>query len=186
MPGETADEVLVSAYVLPPVALQRQPLGRRPDGCARQYSAAVRLRYSYRFLFGPGTIGPLSWLWKNEDELERIGHGLVLSCVGRPGPLTYKQSRRGDAEIDQAAANVLRAAGGTVIPLRPWGDDERQFCSPGFNLPVGALTQDASRTVPGLPQLGRRPRARAAGVPGRLVSTLPRDRRRAGDEPALP
>jgi aminopeptidase-like protein len=109
----------------------------------------MRLRHSYRFLLGPGTIGPLSWLWKNEANVGRVRHGLVLSCAGDPGPLTYKQSRRGDAEIDQAAANVVRATEGSVIPFEPWGGDERQFCSPGFDLPVGALSRTPADKFPG-------------------------------------
>jgi aminopeptidase-like protein len=141
IPGEAADEVLVSTYVCHPSLCNDNLSGVVLTAALAKHLRPMRLRYSYRFLLGPGTIGPLSWLWKNETNLERVRHGLVLSCVGDPGPLTYKQSRRGDVEIDQAAANIVRATGGTVIPFEPWGGDERQFCSPGFNLPVGALSR---------------------------------------------
>ena len=63
--------------------------------------------------------------------------------------MTYKRSRRGDAEIDQVAANVVRMAGGSVIPFEPWGGDERQFCSPGFDLPIGALSRSPADRFPG-------------------------------------
>jgi aminopeptidase-like protein len=147
--GEVADEVLFSTYVCHPSLCNDNLSGVVLVAALAKYLRRMRLRYSYRFLFGPGTIGPLCWLWMNEDRLDRIAHGLVLSCAGDPGPLTYKRSRREEAEIDQAAANVIRAAGGTVLPFEPWGGDERQFCSPGFNLPVGALSRTPADRFPG-------------------------------------
>lgn len=101
------------------------------------------LRYSYRFLFIPGTIGAITWLARNEAELGRVRHGLVIACVGDGGHLRYKQSRRGDAEIDRAVRHVLGHSGApfSIDEFSPYGYDERQYCSPGFNLPVGSLTR---------------------------------------------
>jgi aminopeptidase-like protein len=147
--GEVADEVLFSTYVCHPSLCNDNLSGVALVAVLAKYLSRMPLRYSYRFLFGPGTIGPLCWLWKNESRLDKIAHGLVLSCAGDPGSLTYKRSRREEAEIDRAAANVVRAAGGTVLPFEPWGGDERQFCSPGFNLPVGALTRTPADRFPG-------------------------------------
>jgi aminopeptidase-like protein len=67
----------------------------------------------------------------------------VLACVGDPGRLTYKRSRRGNAEIDRAVAHVLASSGRphALEDFSPYGYDERQFCSPGFNLPVGCLSR---------------------------------------------
>ena len=149
VPGEVVDEVLVSTYVCHPSLCNDNLSGVVLTAALAKHLRPMRLRYSYRFLLGPGTIGPLSWLWKNEANLDRVRHGLVLSCAGDPGPLTYKKSRRGDAEIDQAAANIVQATGGTVIPFEPWGGDERQFCSPGFDLPVGALSRTPADKFPG-------------------------------------
>jgi aminopeptidase-like protein len=99
------------------------------------------LRHSYRFLFAPGTIGPLAWLDRNRHLLDRIDHGLTVSCIGDEGDLTYKRSRRGAAEVDLAMEVVLRDSGEPhrVLPWEPWGGDERQFGSPGVDLPVGTL-----------------------------------------------
>ena len=108
-------------------------------------------RYSYRFLFIPGTIGSLSWLAANEERLALIDHGLVVSCVGDGAGPTYKRSRQGDAFIDRAMAHVLtRQIGNTarIIDFSPYGYDERQFCSPGFNLPVGLFQRSAHGTFP--------------------------------------
>jgi aminopeptidase-like protein len=149
IPGQSDDEVLFSTYVCHPSLCNDNLSGIVLTAALAKHLRPLDLRYSYRFLFGPGTIGPLAWLWKNEHQLARVRAGLVLSCAGDPGAMTYKQTRRGNAEIDQAAANVVRAAGGSVLPFEPWGGDERQFSSPGFDLPVGALTRSPADTFPG-------------------------------------
>ena len=82
--------------------------------------------------------------------LERIRHGLVLTCLGDAGSFHYKKSRRGNAEIDRAAALVLRhqTEAVSVMEFSPYGYDERQYCSPGFNLPVGCLMRSVWGTFP--------------------------------------
>jgi aminopeptidase-like protein len=93
-------------------------------------------------LFIPGTIGSIAWLARNESIVPRIRHGLVLACLGDAGRFTYKKSRRGNATIDRAAVHVLSQRGDhEVQEFSPYGYDERQFCSPGFNLPVGRLSR---------------------------------------------
>jgi aminopeptidase-like protein len=98
-------------------------------------------RYSYRFLFIPATIGSITWLALNEHNVSRISHGLVAVNLGDSGKFTYKKSRQGKAEIDQTVRNVLRHCGKDheIVDFIPYGYDERQYCSPGFNLPIGCL-----------------------------------------------
>jgi len=105
------------------------------------------LRHSYRFVFAPATIGSITWLALNQQNLSSIRHGLVLSLLGDPGPFTYKKSRQEIASIDQVMKQVLRARGveHEIRPFTPTGYDERQFCSPGIDLPLGCLM----RTPPG-------------------------------------
>jgi aminopeptidase-like protein len=107
-------------------------------------------RYSYRFLFIPGTIGSITWLARNEQLTGRIKHGLVLTCVGDAGPSTYKRSRRGTAEIDRAALRVLGQEGQEfkVLEFTPYGYDERQYCSPGFDLPIGCFMRTPNGQYP--------------------------------------
>jgi aminopeptidase-like protein len=140
LPGERDDEVLLTTHVCHP-SLANDNL----SGIALLTQLGARLgdeprSLSYRLLFIPGTIGSLTWLARNEEHLPRIVAGLTLACVGDTAPLTYKRSRRGDAAVDRAAAYVL-AQNGKVVDFVPWGWDERQFNSPGFDLPIGALSR---------------------------------------------
>ena len=141
LPGESQEEVLVSTHVCHPSLCNDNLSGVAVATALARLLSGAALRYSYRFLFVPATLGPIAWLAQHPEAAARIRHGLVLACVGDRGPVTYKRSRRGDAVIDRALAHLLRHrdAGGRVEPFSPWGYDERQYCSPGFNLPVGCL-----------------------------------------------
>jgi aminopeptidase-like protein len=139
--GASEEEVLVSTYVCHPSLANDNLSGIAVATMLARQLSQRRLRYSYRFLFAPGTIGPLAWLHQNRSTLDRVKHGLAVSCIGDAGGLTYKRSRRGESEIDRTVELVLRdsAAAHRVLDWEPWGGDERQFCSPGFDLPVGCL-----------------------------------------------
>jgi aminopeptidase-like protein len=141
--GRTTDEVLVSCHVCHPSLANDNLAGATVAAFLGELLGGLSLRYSYRFLFIPGTIGSITWLARNEDAVGRIKAGLVLACAGDPGAPTYKKSRRGDTAIDRAVAHVLRARGDEprIREFSPYGYDERQYCSPGFDLPVGCLTR---------------------------------------------
>ena len=143
LPGETDEEVLISSHICHPSLANDNLSGLAVATFLAQYLAQAPRRYSYRFVFVPGTIGAITWLSRNFDAVERVQHGLVLTLLGQNGPFTYKQSRRGTAAIDRAAALVLDQAGvpHAVRPFSPYGYDERQYCSPGFDLPVGCLSR---------------------------------------------
>jgi aminopeptidase-like protein len=148
--GETDDEVLLSAHICHPSLANDNCSGLALLTHLARRLQGVRTHYSYRFLLAPGSIGALVWLSRNEDKVHRIKHGLVLSCVGDGGGPTYKRSRRGDAEIDRAMAHVLRHSGQatTLLDFSPYGYDERQYCSPGFDLPVGLLQRSRFGAFP--------------------------------------
>jgi len=150
IPGRSTDEILVSSYICHPSLCNDGLSGVVLAVILAKYFSSLELRYTYRFLLSPGTIGPLTWLMRNEDHLPRVKAGLVAACVGDSGKMTYKKSRRGDAEIDQAAVNVLRMSGDhySVESFVPWGGDERQFCSPGFDLPIGSLMRTPAGDFP--------------------------------------
>jgi aminopeptidase-like protein len=139
--GERTDEVLLSCHVCHPSLCNDNLSGIALATFLAKFLSSQSLRYSYRFLFIPGTIGSITWLCLNEARVSQIKHGLVLACVGDPGKSTYKKSRRGNAEIDRAVAHVLKHCGSDydIVDFSPYGYDERQFCSPAFNLSVGCL-----------------------------------------------
>ena len=139
--GATTDEILISCHICHPSLCNDNLSGVALLACLANYLTSLSLHYSYRFLFIPGTIGSITWLCFNEAQVSRIKHGLVVACVGDPGPFTYKKSRIGNAEIDRAVAHVLSHSGPEhkILEFSPYGYDERQFGSPGFNLPVGCL-----------------------------------------------
>jgi aminopeptidase-like protein len=142
LPGATEDEILFSCHVCHPSLANDNLSGAVVAAFAARLLSGLELRHSCRFLFIPGTIGSITWLARNEGRVDRVKAGLVLAGLGDAGPPTYKRSRRGDAAVDLAAAHVLRArgdAGARIEEFSPYGYDERQFCSPGFDLPVGCL-----------------------------------------------
>jgi aminopeptidase-like protein len=141
LPGSVSDEVLVSCHVCHPSLCNDNLSGIALTTWLAKHISARRPHYSYRFLFIPGTIGSITWLSRNQHRIERIKHGLVLACVGDAGNVTYKRSRQGNAEIDQVVEHVLANADvpHRIVDFVPYGYDERQFCSPGFNLPVGCF-----------------------------------------------
>jgi aminopeptidase-like protein len=141
--GQSTDEMLISCHCCHPSLANDNLSGMVVSAfLARELQTRPR-RYSYRFLFIPGTIGSITWLAANEQRTKNIRHGLVIACVGDAGCMHYKKSRRDDAEIDKAVIHVLRHSGQEfkVLDFSPYGYDERQYCSPGFNLPVGSLTR---------------------------------------------
>ncbi|MCB9048856.1 MAG: DUF4910 domain-containing protein [Lewinellaceae bacterium] len=150
LPGATEEEVLFSAHICHPSLANDNLSGvSLLTFLARELQQTDR-RFSYRFLFIPGTIGSITWLALNEEKTRNISHGLVASLLGDPGGFTYKRSRRGNAVIDRAVEHVLRHSGHPyrVMDFIPYGYDERQFCSPGFNLPVGNLTRSSFGSFP--------------------------------------
>ena len=143
VPGTEATEVLVSTHCCHPSLANDNCAGMVMCATLARMLAPLRPRHGYRFVFVPGTIGAITWLARNESRTGRIAHGLVSACVADPGQLTYKRSRRGTADVDRAAALVLAASGQPhgLRDFSPYGYDERQYCSPGFDLPVGSLTR---------------------------------------------
>jgi aminopeptidase-like protein len=150
IPGQSDETVLFSCHVCHPSLANDNLSGIAVATMLARHIQTLRPRHSYRFLFIPGTIGSLTWLARNEHNVRHIVHGLVLSCLGDSGGVTYKQSRKGNAAIDRIVAHVLRHDNTphSIRPFVPYGYDERQYCSPGFDLPVGCLTRTPNGKYP--------------------------------------
>ncbi|MBF2066885.1 MAG: DUF4910 domain-containing protein [Calothrix sp. C42_A2020_038] len=148
--GNTEDEVLISCHICHPSLANDNLAGIALTSFLAQYLSQLELRYSYRFVFIPGTIGSITWLSQNQENVNKIKHGLVITCIGDPGKSHYKKSRRGNADIDKAVIYVLQRSSQEyeIQEFSPYGYDERQYCSPGFNLPVGCLMRSPHGTYP--------------------------------------
>jgi aminopeptidase-like protein len=148
--GRSRAEVLISCHACHPSLANDNLSGLTVATFLAQLLSERNLRYSYRFLFIPGTIGAITWLARNHETADRIRHGLVLTGIGDAGAFHYKKSRRGNAEIDRIAAHVLQECHppAEILDFSPYGYDERQYCSPGFNLPVGCLMRSVWGTFP--------------------------------------
>ncbi len=144
LPGQTEDEILISTHICHPSLANDNLSGIAvASALAQRIAAMPARRFGVRIVFVPGTIGAIAWLARNESNVHRIKHGLVITGLGDAGPLVYKQTRRADAPIDRVAAHVLRhwPTPSRVIGFDPYGYDERQYNSPGFSLGVGRLTR---------------------------------------------
>jgi aminopeptidase-like protein len=149
VPGQTKDEVLVSCHICHPSLANDNLSGISIVTALAMRQARLTPRLGYRFLLLPATIGALAWLDRDESGVDHVAHGLVLTCLGDMSGFHYKQSRKGTT-IDRAVAHVLRHSGHQyeIMPFSPYGYDERQFCSPGFDLPVGCLMRGVHGTFP--------------------------------------
>ena len=148
LPGQSEDEIVLTTHVCHPSLANDNVSGIVVLTEIGAALAELPRRYSYRLLFIPGTIGSVTWLARNEDRLSHLIGGLVIACLGDAAPLSYKRSRRGDTAFDRAGAHVVGRGGGRILDFVPWGWDERQFNSPGFDIPVGCLTRSLEGEFP--------------------------------------
>ncbi len=148
--GEGEEEVLLQAHICHPSLANDNCSGIAVLAHLAAAMQGLRTRYTYRFLFAPGTIGAITWLAQNRLTASRIKHGVVMSCVGDAGGPTYKRTWRGEALIDRAMVHVLKhaAPSANVIDFFPYGYDERQYNSPGFRLDVGLFQRSQFATFP--------------------------------------
>lgn len=148
--GRTEREFVLTAHICHPSLANDNCSGIAVLAELARTLAGRDLHWSYRFIFAPATIGALAWLARNPATVDRIDHGLVVSCLGDGGGPNYKRSRRGDAPIDRAMAHVMAGAGPSAATrdFTPEGYDERQFCSPGYDLPFGLFQRSVHATFP--------------------------------------
>ena len=143
LPGETSNEVLISTYTCHPSMANNELSGPLVTTFLyRRLAALPNRRLTYRFAFLAETAGAVAYLaQRGEHFKQHLVGGLVATCVGMDAPPLYKRSVGGETAIDRATEQVLRERGAEhkVVDFYPWGSDERQYCSPGFELPVGCL-----------------------------------------------
>ncbi|HAY80577.1 MAG TPA: peptidase M28 [Planctomycetaceae bacterium] len=149
LPGSCPEQVVLYAHLCHPSLANDNLAGICLAAHLAQWLRSTPRRYSYRIVFAPATLGAITWLARNEQAVSQIRHGLVLTLLGCQSPFTYKRSRRMHAAIDRIVARCLAAYPDSEIrPFTPIGYDERQFCSPGFNLPFGCLMRSGPGEFP--------------------------------------
>jgi aminopeptidase-like protein len=141
--GETEHEVLISANTCHPSLASNELSGPLVAAFLyRRLAALPDRRLTYRFVFLPETIGAIAFLHLRGEHLRKcLVAGYVLTCLGDARRFTYKRSRQGNSLADRAALHVLARADedAEIVDFFPQGCDERQYCSPGFDLPVGSF-----------------------------------------------
>lgn len=148
LPGASPDEVLLTTHICHPSMCNDNLSGVAVLTALGRALAAMDRRWSYRLLFIPGTIGSITWLARNPQAAERIRFGMVLAGVGDRGPVSWKKSRRGDTAIDRAVQRVFARRPHELREFSPYGYDERQFCSPALDLPVGRFSRSEYASYP--------------------------------------
>ena len=151
--GETSETILLTSYLCHPSLANNELSGSL--AMASIYKKLVGLKsrkFSYRFVIIPETIGSISFLAASPPEnLSKIVAGLVLTCLGGPSnTISFKHSRRhwvGDESLIDDLIEKVCTIDKVLYVSRNFtptgGSDERQFCSPAFNLPI----IQAARTV---------------------------------------
>jgi aminopeptidase-like protein len=147
--GESDKEIMFSTYFCHPSMANNELSG--PLTLAFLYQKIKEMpfrKYTYRFVVAPETIGIISYLSKHGANLkEKLIAGYVLTCCGDDAPFVYKRSKIGNSLADKIAEHILKHQDVQfkIIDFAIGGSDERQYCSPGFNLPVGSLTRSMYR-----------------------------------------
>jgi aminopeptidase-like protein len=150
IPGQSEKEILFTCYVCHPSLCNDNLSGVVLLTFLAQHMLGTSLKYSYRFLFIPETIGAIAWLAINEQKVRNIQYALLATCVGDDGFSTYKKTRSENSFIDKVVEKVLVDSGEPykILPYSPYGSDERQFSSPGFAIPMGSLMRTSYGCFP--------------------------------------
>ncbi|MCL6616739.1 MAG: DUF4910 domain-containing protein, partial [Anoxybacillus ayderensis] len=155
LPGKSSREILISTYICHPSMANNELSG--PLVATFLYNRLKKWkerRFTYRFVFVPETIGSITYLHHFGEHLRKqVYSGFVLTCLGGQGyPLSFKKSRSSEAPINKLI-EYLAHSGQMNIHIRPftptYGSDERQYCSPGFNLPIGQFSRMVYGTYAG-------------------------------------
>jgi len=150
--GNTDEEILLSSYLCHPSMANNELSG--PLCLAylyQQIQAIPNRRYTYRFVLAPETIGVIAYLFDNGQQMkEKTKGGFVMTCCGDEAPFVFKQSKNPNGWLEKITMHVLRHQEypHSVIPFAVGGSDERQYCSSGFNLPVGSITRSMYHRYP--------------------------------------
>ena len=140
--GKSKKEILIYTYLCHPQMANNELSGPLVWSFLYKYLKMTTPHYyTYRFVCAPENIGAAAFLHKNKKNVKNIVGGYIVQCAGKDKIVTYKKSRISNSLADRAALNVVKHSKFKykIVEFTPDGSDERQFCSPGFNLPIGSI-----------------------------------------------
>lgn len=140
--GKSKKEILIYTYLCHPQMANNELSGPLVWSFLYKYLKMTGPHnYTYRFVCAPENIGAASFLHKNKKNVKNIVAGYIVQCAGNGKIVTFKKSRLATSLADRAALNIIKNSKFKykIVDFVPDGSDERQFCSPGFNLPIASI-----------------------------------------------
>ena len=140
--GKSSREVLISTYICHPSMANNEISGPTLSSYLYKWLSLKKRKYTYRFIFIPETIGSIAYIKKNHKKLKKNTFaGYNLTCIGDERSYSYIPSKYKNSVSDKVyfKAIKLKKIRSKIYNWRKRGSDERQFCSPGVDLPIGTI-----------------------------------------------
>ncbi len=152
IPGNSKKEVFLSTYICHPSMANNELSGPTVLTFLSKWLAnSEKLKYTYRIIFAPETIGAIAYLSKNLKNMKKQTiAGFNITCIGDERAYSYMPSRREDTLSDDVAKHVLKWIDQNFISYK-WTDrqsDERQYCAPGIDLPIASIMRSKYGSYP--------------------------------------